>query len=234
MEDYTNIKKEVIKAADKQENSTLFYVRHGYMPTWAPEHCGTDPDRGLEQYSTPYRWRQYKKGEITRDKAVEMAIKRVMRETGKRTAKQLQHLDDIATVADLTFISVSVEWTRSRTWGYNPHAEVRTNTGRYTGTASGCGYDKESAAVASALNECSGVLKILYDAEEKALETRTFEKMEAGKILGYGAGYGVIPRFEGGVGVSCFWNIFEKCGFKLVSEHHGKHSDFYELEKGVQ
>lgn len=51
---------------------------------------------------------------------------------------------------------INVDWHRSRMWGSNPRAEVWANLagirGDYTnGTVSGCGYDKESAAVDLAL-----------------------------------------------------------------------------------
>lgn len=128
---------------------------------------------------------------------------------------------------------------RSRTWGNNPHAEARTNAGTFSGTASGCGYDKESTAIAEALNQCDSVLKVLYTLKENGLRAGLSDKSKTaacgrsnGDICGYGAGYGAIPYFEGGVGSSCFWSILKKCGFS-TSCHHGKHSDFYSVEKGV-
>lgn len=55
-------------------------------------------------------------------------------------------------------ISISIEYKRSRTWGWNPTATVtasldgvRTDTTK--GMASGCGYDKLSAAVCGAFRE---------------------------------------------------------------------------------
>ena len=54
-------------------------------------------------------------------------------------------------------ISINIEYKRNRTWGWNPTATVtavldgvRTDT--TTGTASGCGYDKLSAAVCGAFS----------------------------------------------------------------------------------
>lgn len=43
----------------------------------------------------------------------------------------------------------SVEWTRSRTWGQCPKVLYR---GDVAARASGCGYDKQSAALAEALS----------------------------------------------------------------------------------
>ena len=163
------------------------------MPTWAEEHH-RDLDRGLKQYSTARRWEQYKAGEITREKAVELATKRALKEIEKDTAAKLARLDRVAVAPDLTFISISVDWVRSRTWGNNPHAEARTNTGTFSGTASGCGYDKESAAIAEALNQCDSVLKVLYTLKENGLRAGLSDKSKTaacgrsnGDICGYGA-----------------------------------------------
>ena len=191
----------------------------------------------MKQYSTARRWEQYKAGEITREKAVELATKRAIKAIEKDTAAKLAQLDRVANAPDLTYISVSVEWGRSRTWGYYPIVVVRTNTGAYTGSASGYGYDKESAAIAEALNKCDSILKALYQLKENGLRSgKTDESKTAScgrsnsDICGYGAGYGAIPYFEGGVGASCFWSILKKCGFS-TSCHHGKHSDFYSVSK---
>lgn len=236
VKEFTEIKKAVKEDAEQTAENRRFFILNGYMPTWAEEHRG-EPDRGLRQYSTARRWEQYKAGEITREKAVELATKRTFKAVEKDTAAKLARLDRVAAAPDLSFISISVDWVRSRTWGYNPHAEARTNTGVFTGTASGCGYDKESAAIADALNQCDSVLKALYTLKEEGLRAGLSDKSKTaacgrsnGDICGYGAGYGAIPYFEGGVGASCFWSILKKCGFS-TSCHHGKHSDFYSVSK---
>ena len=238
MTEYKNIKNEVITDSESRKNNTAFYILNGYIPTWAAEHHG-DLDRGLQEYSTATRWKQYKNGRITREKAVEFATARAFREIDKKTAAQLARLDRVAAAPALSYLSISVDWVRSRTWGYNPRAEAMSNAGTFTGTASGCGYDKESAAVAEALNQCDSVLQLLYTYKENALAAGESDESKTvscgrfnGSIIGYGAGYGAIPYFEGGVGVSCFWSILKKCGFE-VRGHHGTHSDFYTIEKGV-
>ena len=238
MTEYKNIKNEVITDSETRKNNTAFYILNGYMPTWAAEYH-EDPDRGLQEYSTATRWEQYKNGRITREKAVKFATARAFREIDKKTAAQLAQLDRVAAAPVLSYLSISVDWVRSRTWGYNPHAVAMSNAGTFTGTASGCGYDKESAAVAEALNQCDSALQILCTYKENAMaagesdESKTaYSGRSNESIIGYGAGYGVIPCFEGGVGVSCFWSILKKCGFE-VREHHGTRSDFYTIEKGV-
>lgn len=233
--EFTEIKKAVLEDAAQTTENRRFYILNGYIPTWAEEHRG-EPDRGLREYSTALRWEQYKVGEISREKAVELATRRALKAVEKDTAAKLARLDRVAAAPDLSFISISVDWVRSRTWGNNPHAEARTNTGVFTGTASGCGYDKESAAIADALNQCDSVLKALYTLKEEGLRAGLSDKSKTaacgrsnGNICGYGAGYGAIPYFEGGVGASCFWSILKKCGFS-TSCHHGRHSDFYSVE----
>lgn len=238
MKEFTEIKRIVTEDSDRAKESTAFYILNGYRPTWSEEHHN-DSDRGLKEYSTAHRWEQYKKGEISREKAVELATKRALKGIEKNTAAQLEKLDRVAQAADLTYISISIDWVHSRTWGYNPHAEIKTNTGFYNGFASSCGYDKESAAIADAFNKCDSILKALYTLKEKGLRAGQSDESKTaacgrsnGSICGYGAGYGAIPYFEGGVGASCFWSILEKCGFK-TSGHHGKHNDFYSVEKEV-
>ena len=54
-------------------------------------------------------------------------------------------------------ISINIEYKRNRTWGWNPTATVTASldgvrTDTTTGTASGCGYDKLSAAVCHAFS----------------------------------------------------------------------------------
>lgn len=55
-------------------------------------------------------------------------------------------------------ISINIDYKRNRTWGWNPTATVTASldgvrTDTTTGMASGCGYDKLSAAVCYAFRE---------------------------------------------------------------------------------
>ena len=236
MKEFTMLEKRIAEEAEKSTAGTAFYIENGYFPTWAEEHR-TDPDRGLKANSTESRWNQYQAGTISREKAVELATKRATKQIEKKTAAKLAQLDRVANAPDLTFVSVSVDWVRSSAWGHNPHVEIRTNTGTYYGTASGCGYDKESTAIAEAFNKCDSILKALYRLKENGLRAG---KTDASKtactgvdnrnICGYGSGYSVLPHFEGGVGASCFWSILKDCGYK-TSGHHTKHSGFYIVER---
>lgn len=226
----------------EEQNNKAFYIVNGYMPSWAEEHH-TDPDRGLKQYSTPTRWEQYKAGTIDRAKAVELATKRAAKEVEKELTKKLTRLEMAKAAPALGSLSISVEWVRSRTWGANPTATVQAYDqrgqyiGTYTGHASGCGYDKESAAVADALNQCPTVLKMLYENAEKALtEGKNPESKTTctgicwSDALGYGSGYSVLPYFEGGVGIGSHQSIFNNCGYKFRRTASGKMFDCYLVE----
>ena len=235
-EAFPMIRKEVHQDASKRLEDIHFYINHGYMKTWAGVHCN-EPDRGLKEYSTETRWKQYKAGVITREKAVEFACKRFEKALEKDTAKKLEKLDRVAAATDLGYIDITVEWVRSYTWGNNPHAVVKTNNGTFEGRASGCGYDKESAAIANAFNQSDSILKELYTLKEKALSAGVKDESKTActgrnntPVCGYGAGYCAIPAFEGGVGSSCFWEILKKCGFN-TGIHNTRRASFYEVVK---
>lgn len=233
---FERIKNEIMADHEKNTANALFYIANGFYPTWAEENRH-NPDNGLKSHSTALRWSQYQRGEITREKAVELAQKRVVREREKELARKLERLREVELAPDLRYIVVGVEWTRSSTWGHNPHATVTTQCGRTVGTASGCGYDKESTAIAEAFNASPSILKELFKLKETALaaggsdESRTTcTGRDNRHVCGYGAGYGAMPLFEGGVGVSCYWQMFKACGFK-VTESHGKTFDSYSVSR---
>ena len=64
---------------DRLTANTFHYIEKGWFPSWS-EANRNNPDAGLKRYSTPRRWEQYKAGEITREKAVELAKGRALKE----------------------------------------------------------------------------------------------------------------------------------------------------------
>lgn len=128
-------------------------------------------------------------------------------------------------------MTVTVSYTKSRTWGYCPLAELTViytngNYDKFIGErAGGYGYDKESAATALVFNQCHALLKSLYEIKDSNIEQRNSE------CIGYGAGYGILPSFEGGVGFSCHRNIIEKLGFTYAHTANGKTFDVYSFTK---
>lgn len=127
---------------------------------------------------------------------------------------------------------INVDWHRSRMWGSNPRAEVWANLagirGDYTtGTVSGCGYDKESAAVNLALKDNPLMQTLLLwprlnvkgqygDKVHRALRKRD---------------YGYELRF-GGMGMGELKSLLEQNGF-TCAEMHGDSFDGYEFRRDM-
>ena len=143
------------------------------------------------------------------------------RENEKDRASALAKLEAAAACDPLESVTFSVDWYNNRTWGKNPTAEVRaysrTRATTTEGKASGCGYDKESAAIASACNHNPQFMRMLYDHAEN------------GGKFSYSiyTGDNGIPWIDGGCGVSCWRSVFEDCGFTFEDIHHSKNSDSY-------
>ena len=96
--------------------------------------------------------------------------------------------------------------------------------GSFEGRASGCGYDKESAAFASAAKGSFALKKILCELKEAALKEGKSDKSETAYTE-----YDPIPAFEAGVGMNSIIAIFRRYGYNVI-ESHGKRYDSYELE----
>ena len=154
------------------------------------------------------------------DKTLEKIIKKHTRRAKKATAERLQKLEEVEAAELPQVINISVEWHRSTVWGYNPLATVEAGHFRTQSTASGCGYDKESAAVAEALNANPEALKIIY------------KYVDGGVSLPYGARvWAGLPSFDGGVGVGCYRSIFEACGYEWRQVASGKLFNCYTIER---
>lgn len=248
---FEQLNKAIIAEADQQKAESRFFIENGYCESGAEEHR-THSDEGIRRYCTAHRWEQYHAKEISREKIVELTVARMEKQKDKETAERLAKLERVAAAPDLHSVSIFVEWKRNPTWGYNPTATVTVHTGngweQYTGTASGCGYDKRTAAIGAALNQSEAVLKMLYATKEaklsnppeKGRQLNPFapedmaiyeENTSNNTLIHYGAGYGVLPYFEGGVGMSSFHGVFEACGFKCTADTGTKTSDFYHFER---
>lgn len=148
---------------------------------------------------------------------------RILRKyNGYRTC-QLQKIEAAENAPDLEDLAVAVKWTKNRTWGMNPTATATVNHScdvNTVGRASGCGYDKRSAAIASALNDQPSVMKILYAHAEQGKAFPNSVHVFAG-----------VPYFEGGCGVSCFRNVFEACGYEWEELANHNNFELYEMHK---
>ena len=178
-------------------------------------------------------YKKYQAGEITEKQAKAQTIEQVKKEAAKYLKKNLDKITEIENAKDVQDLEIAIEWKKSYTWGWCPRAYIRSHLldkqkdhyyERTEGYASGCGYDKLSSAIASALNDSNGALKLLYTAEEKRLRKAINGlKQSRADFIGYGSGYGSTPYFEGGVGYSSQESIFENLGFKVktIADKYG-------------
>lgn len=193
---FENLKKAIAKAEEEQ-------AEKAYKRAFA-EDCE------LYELLTDNQWEKYKSGTLTREKSLELARKKAAREakkTADRRRERLTAAEGANRPADGLLV---IRWTRNATWGWSPHAELYVCGETFTGRASGCGYDKASAAMAKALNSCPAIMRALYAKEEERPEGVTRREW-----LGYGSGYGVLPAFKGGEGVRTLCDVLSACGFSV-------------------
>lgn len=230
----------LIRTASEERAAALrCFIENGYFPTWTNrDRENADPDMGLREYSTKRRLEQYQSGEITREKAVELAAVRAAREVKKEREARFARLNTAADAAPLQSLTISIEWHRSRTWGYNPEATATSDTRRTFGRASGCGYDKGSAAVADALNQNPQTLRFLFERAEAALAegANPHDKKACtgycwNGVLGYGSGYSVLPYFEGGVGITSTLDLFTRGGCAVDAVGGGRLFECYTVRR---
>lgn len=121
--------------------------------------------------------------------------------------QELERLDAADKAGELWEISIRMDWKKSRTWGSCPRVEawVRTrdadgswdNDGMRKGYASGCGYDKSSAAICEAIGSAP------------ALDRYCIEHPSLWHLYAV-EGKTCLPHFSfGGKGVSTFEDIFK-------------------------
>lgn len=191
-------------------------------------------------YGTNLTIKQYKGGDISEEVACKRSFKRALNLLNKSKNNDFKKIELAENAKDLEYINICVEWKKSATWGVNANAEIETNAGKYSGYASGYGYDKESAAIAEALNQSPEVLKCLYALADKMLTefgsdayyyTGCGSCVDWRESIGYGSGHGILPCFEGGVGFNCFTHILEKMGYAKILEKSGERFDFYAFKK---
>lgn len=138
-------------------------------------------------------------------------------------------------------IRIDVHWKKNSTWGANPMAEVWAD--EYLGksrSVGGCGYDKESAAIAEPFNRSKAMAKIAFIAKYICANYDYLDydkKKEIGipHCYDYGTRFSIHHKngiyWEGGVGASSFMNCIKTAGYKMDAEAHPKYFDFYSLSK---
>ena len=199
----------------KELEKVVSYIEVGNMNT-------------INFYITDLRKQQLKDGKITLEKAQQIAIKKANKEIEKRTAEKIEKVKNIyATIENIEDINIVVQHKKTNL-GYQYKAILATDTlrieGKYTG---GWGYDKLSTALAEVLNQYHPLMKLMYE----YIDNKMFEEgsltIDNHKVLGYGSGYGILPYFEHGVGVSSFYKIFDNLGLKLTEVT----DEFYRITK---
>lgn len=189
-------------------------------------------DEILKHWSTDKKWDLFQKGEITREKAIEIATKRIERKYHKYLDEKIEKINEVQSTEEAKEICIYISYVKNRSYGnYSVFAEVVCGSRVYKGNASGGGYDKESAAMADALNECNSILKALYNAKNEALKENC--DVSSCESLGYGSGYGAVPYFESGVGDDCLMRIFKKIGYH-VHVNYNRNGNTYIISKGDQ
>ena len=129
-------------------------------------------------------------------------------ETVKNNILNLINNNEIETFKNCEVIT---EWRKNSVWGWNPNARVWVND-RFAGedSASGCGYDKQSAAINGAIQH--------NDIFKKSVIIRAIKTLAKGEALPYGITaneYGIFASF-GGCGVSTFTSILKWLGAENV------------------
>lgn len=175
----------------------------------------------LNFYTTNLRQEQFKEGKISMDKFKACAKTKMLKETKKQLDKELKELEKIENnhkMFDNLYIQISSKKTNL---GYQFKATLSDTTekieGSYTG---GWGYDKLSSAISEVLNEYLPLKELLYNYKEKYLFENKLLQANNHEIFGYGSGYGILPYFEGGVGVNSYYKIFNTIGleFKQIDD----------------
>jgi hypothetical protein len=145
----------------------------------------------------------------TDEKTAKAEARKQLREEAKRQKK----IEAIKNQPKLESLTITIEWKKSRVWGYNPHAtgEAITTDGRRqvgTAKASGCGYCKRSTVIADLFNQFLS---------HKLFDQEVLKRLEVQKP------YGIyiqplnskwLPYFMGGIGEGCYRQISEVIGGK--------------------
>ena len=224
---YTQIRKALKAESKKQLNEHIEAIKN------LTSDDMKKPYGIFKNNATKTIYKKFQDGEISEKQAKAQTIEKVKKEAAKNLKKNLDKITEIENAKDLQDLEIAINWKQSYTWGWNPTAYIKSHLldqEKYNyyesseGYATGCGYDKLSAAIASALNDSNGALKLLYTAEEKRLrKAKNGLTTSRRDFIGYGSGYGSMPYFEGGVGFESQATIFNNLGFKAktISDKDG-------------
>lgn len=208
--------KECVKRAKNRDNITEYYPsKEKLLDAWFIKEHFTKKEL-KELCSKSY------------EQIIKADTAKVIEEYKKTLEQTKSKIEKICLANIPSFISVSVEWFKSSTWGENPQAEVRTGENYHISRkVGGCGYDKESTATAQCFNEDLGILKIALISLYKKEHSKNY----------IGSGYGATINlfgvsFSGGVGFSSHESIItNSCLYKVTARQSGKMFNTYYFER---
>jgi len=178
-------------------------------------------------------------------------------ENPKKAKKELKDLDkeynnllaelgkiESFNLEDFKDMSIHIDWKKSATWGSNPRGNLTVfhNKGyslefyENTHKISGCGYCKESTCTADLLNQSAVIKKLILNKIEDLLTSKGLvskNSLELRESINYGISqYGLsLPKFDGGVGISCHETILRILGLNMRKINWTKDSDTWIIEK---
>ena len=161
-------------------------------------------------------------------------INHIEKESAKKCAETIEKINDILNAADFKKLEIKTDWAKSQTWGANPHAAAWCLSAdgweNTHGSASGCGYDKISAAYNTCLREFKSIYKLFYKTLLKKWDG--VSSIERDHPLPYGVHMwrGGLALALNGCGLSSVINALEWCGLK-VETIGGKSWDYLKAEK---
>ena len=219
MENANNVIESIQNAAQKVAADRAAYIAAHTMTAAEARNTAF-----VRECSTPKQWERIAAMRDAEpiaaadiDKLTAKAVKRVQKsaQDATETAQRCAAMDAPE------HIRLYITWTRSAVWGWNPHCNLTAwshGENGYTdstthGSASGCGYDKTSAACAQALNASEmvrGALVRFVNDGGSNYGVYTADTLN----------YPACPYFEGGCGMSTITDTLRKMGYKVTDTTH--------------
>lgn len=206
-----------------------------------------DKEHNCYRIKSNVRW--IEKGRAVSQEDVDRARKHLEKSLPNEIGMWTRSLEDADKAGKLVEINIRVEWSRSRMYGSNPHAfaylcyedeKYGTKTAMGEGRASGCGYDKRSAAVYEALcfrsKKNDGFGEIVTRSGARASLDRFV--IEHGEDLWkeYAVDRTPMPHFNfDGKGMGTFTRLFKRIGCRFDRDSAVKDYliDYTETDKGA-
>lgn len=222
-----------MKTEQIQKTKDFGYIKEALIKKFEDRYKETCESIGQvnEHHKTPEdslrwftRWKLNKRSDYygTFEEQKQKALKQFKKRLNKKLKDTLEHLNQILTHdGTLHEFYITVEWQRGSMGAMQ--AKAHDSDGNESERTGGYGYCKESTATAQILNQHFEILKKLCSLKNMQIEKTNRE------ALGYGSGYGIIPRFEGGVGVSTHRQILNNIGLEMEKVSWTDKTDVYRV-----